>query len=73
MRPKIAHCAVPHLLKKANCAAECGENCQIMRRNCGEYSLKCGDCAAFSVNFGSNWLRLCINDVVGRPDQTSKH
>ena len=54
MRPKIANCAVPHLLKKANCAAECGENCQIMRRNSGfpaNIYLKCGDCAEFSANF----------------------
>ena len=27
----------------------------------------------FQLIFGLNWLQLCINDVVGRPDQTSKH
>ena len=37
---KLCGAALQHLLKNANCAAECGENCQIMRRNCGEYSLK---------------------------------
>ena len=67
MRPKSANCAVPHLLEKANCAAECGENCQIVRRNCGKYSLKVRH---FQLTFGSNWQQLCINNVVGRPDQT---
>ena len=25
----------------------------------------------FQLIFGSNWLKLCINDVVGGPDQTT--
>ena len=71
MRPKIANCAVPHLLKKANCAAECGENCQIVQRNCGKYLLKCKSAVIvrhFQLTFGSNWQQLCINNVVGRPE-----
>ena len=24
----------------------------------------------FQLTFGSNWKQLCINNVVGRPDQT---
>ena len=75
MRPKIANCAVPHLLEKANCAAECGKNCQIVRRNCGKYSL--GKSAVivrhFQLLFGSKWQQLCINNVVDRPDQTLEH
>ena len=27
----------------------------------------------FQLTFGSNWLQLCVNDVVGRPDQTPEH
>ena len=70
MRSKIADCAVPHLLKKANCAAERGENCQIIRR------IFTGNAVIvrhFQLIFGSNWLQLCIYDVVGRPDQNSEH
>ena len=36
MRSKIENCAVPHLLKKAKCAAECGVNCHILGGGGGE-------------------------------------
>ena len=52
MRPKIANCAVPHLLEKANCAAECGENCQIMRQI---FTKSAVIARHFQLTFGSNW------------------
>ena len=67
----MAYCAVPHLLIKPNCTAECGENCQIMQQICSEYSPKVR--CLCDIFIGSNRLQLSINDVVGHPDQTSKH
>ena len=69
--PKIANCAVPHLLKKANCTAECTENCQIMQQICSKYSPKVR--CLCDIFIGSNWLQLSLNDVVGHPHQTYKH
>ena len=33
MRPKIANCAVPHLLEKANCAAKIVKLCDEIAAN----------------------------------------
>ena len=61
--------------------AKKGELCGRVRRKLSNYAAKLRRIFTksavivrhFQLIFGSNWLQLCIiiNDVVGRPDQTS--
>ena len=58
-----------------------GELCGRVRRKLSNYAAKLRRIFTksavivrhFQLIFGSNLLQLYINDVVGRPDQTSKH
>ena len=66
----------------------CGAALALKGELCGRVRRKLSNCAAksrqiftkcavivrhFQLIFGSNWQQLCINNVVGRPDQTSEH
>ena len=58
-----------------------GELCGRVRRKLSNYAAKLRQIFTksavivqhFQLIFGSNWLQLCINNVLGRPDQTPEH